>query len=326
MTALSVLDLVMIGEDKTFADAIEESRQLARHVETHGYKRYWIAEHHDMPGIGSAATALVINEIANATRHIRVGAGGIMLPNHAPLVVAEQFGTLDTLHPGRIDLGLGRAPGTSGPTVRALRGATPERDFAQDIAELRDYLANNGKRPVRGVPGIHDVPVWILGSSLFGADLAAKSGLPYAFASHFAPRYLMQAIAHYRANFQPSAQLARPYVMVGVNLFAADSDAQAQYLASSHRKWMLDLHVGRLGLLPKPQEGYVEQLPAHERAVLEQVMACTIIGGPQRVQAGLRSLIEQTEADELMIDCRIYEPSARLRSHAYAAQALESLA
>jgi len=325
MTALSVLDLVMIGEGKTFADAIEESRQLARHVEHHAYSRYWIAEHHDMPGIGSAATSLVINEIANATRHIRVGAGGIMLPNHAPLVVAEQFGTLDTLHPGRIDLGLGRAPGTSGPTVRALRGATPERDFAQDIAELRDYLADNGKRQVRGVPGAHDVPVWILGSSLFGADLAAKLGLPYAFASHFAPRFLLQAVAHYRANFQPSAQLAKPYVMVGVNLFAAASDAEADYHASSHRQWMLDLHVGRYGLLPKPQEGYVESLPAHERSVLEQVMACTIAGGPERVREGLRSLIQQTGADELMIDCRIHDPLARSRSQAYAAQALSAL-
>jgi luciferase family oxidoreductase group 1 len=268
---------------------------------------------------------LVINEIANATQHIRVGAGGIMLPNHAPLVVAEQFGTLDTLHPGRIDLGLGRAPGTSGPTVRALRGAAPERDFSQDIAELRDYLADNGKRQVRGVPGAHEVPVWILGSSLFGADLAAKLGLSYAFASHFAPRYLLQAIAHYRANFQPSAQLAKPYVMVGVNLFAADSDAEADYQASSHRKWMLDLHVGRFGLLPKPQEGYVQRLPGHERAVLEQVMACSIAGGPERVREGLRSLIEQTGADELMIDCRIHDPLARLRSHAYAARALAEL-
>ncbi|MFF7109157.1 LLM class flavin-dependent oxidoreductase [Pseudomonas sichuanensis] len=326
MTALSVLDLVMIGEGKTYADAIEETRQLARHVEQHGYRRYWIAEHHDMPGIGSAATSLVINEVANATRQIRVGAGGIMLPNHAPLVVAEQFGTLDTLHPGRIDLGLGRAPGTSGPTVRALRGAAPERDFETDIGELRDYLADNGQRPVRGVPGQHDVPIWILGSSLFGADLAARLGLPYAFASHFAPRYLLQAVAHYRANFKPSAQLARPYVMVGVNIFAAGSDAEADYLASSHRQWMLDLHVGRYGLLPKPQEGYVEGLPGHERAVLEQVMACTIAGGPQRVREGLRSLIEQTGADELMIDCRIHDPLARQRSHALAASALASLA
>ena len=325
MTALSVLDLVMIGEGQTFADAIEASRQLARHVEQHDYRRYWIAEHHDMPGIGSAATSLVINEIANATRQIRVGAGGIMLPNHAPLVVAEQFGTLDTLHPGRIDLGLGRAPGTSGPTVRALRGVAPERDFETDIGELSDYLADNGRRPVRGVPGQHDVGVWILGSSLFGADLAARLGLPYAFASHFAPRYLLQAIAHYRANFQPSAHLARPYVMVGVNIFAAHSDAEADYLASSHRKWMLDLHVGRHGLLPKPQEGYVEGLPGHERAVLEQVMACTIAGGPQRVREGLRGLIEQTGADELMIDCRMHDPLARQRSHAFTAQALAEL-
>jgi luciferase family oxidoreductase group 1 len=209
MTALSVLDLVMIGEGKTYADAIEETRQLARHVEQHGYRRYWIAEHHDMPGIGSAATSLVINEVANATRQIRVGAGGIMLPNHAPLVVAEQFGTLDTLHPGASTWAWAARPV---PPARpcALRGAAPERDFETDIGELRDYLADNGQRPVRGVPGQHDVPIWILGSSLFGADLAARLGLPYAFASHFAPRYLLQAVAHYRAHFKPSAQLARP--------------------------------------------------------------------------------------------------------------------
>ncbi len=325
MTALSVLDLVMVGEDKTFADAIDESRQLARHVEQHGFSRYWIAEHHDMPGIGSAATSLIISEIASATSHIRVGAGGIMLPNHSPLVVAEQFGTLDTLYPNRIDLGLGRAPGTGGPTIQALRRGAPERDFPQDVIEVMDYLADNGRRPVRGVPGAHPVPVWILGSSLFGAELAAVLGLPYSFASHFAPRFLHQAIAHYRKNFRPSEHLARPYVMVGVNVFAADTNEEADYLASSHRKWMTDLHVGRMGLLPKPREGYVESLPAHERDVLNQVMACTVAGDRDTVAKELRQLADQTGADELMIDCRIYDPEARMRSHEYAAQAMGGL-
>ncbi|CBJ41040.1 putative monooxygenase with luciferase-like ATPase activity (plasmid) [Ralstonia solanacearum CMR15] len=325
MTALSVLDLVMVGEGKSFATAIDESRQLARHVEQHGFGRYWIAEHHDMPGIGSAATSLIINEIASATSRIRVGAGGIMLPNHAPLVVAEQFGTLDTLHPGRIDLGMGRAPGTGGATVQALRRGAPERDFARDVVEVMDYLADNGRQPVRGVPGRHDIPVWILGSSLYGAELAAALGRPYAFASHFAPRFLHQAIAHYRKNFRPSEHLAKPYVMVGVNVFAADTNEEADFLASSHRKWMTDLHVGRMGLLPKPREGYVESLPEHERSVLEQVMACTVAGDQAKVGAWLRQIIDQTGADELMIDCRIYEPEARLRSHRYAAQAMDDL-
>lgn len=325
MTALSVLDLVMIGEGKSFADAISESRQLVRHVEHHGFGRYWIAEHHDMPGIGSAATSLIVSELASATSHIRVGAGGIMLPNHSPLVVAEQFGTLDTLHPGRIDLGLGRAPGTGGPTVLALRRGAPERDFARDVIEVMDYLADNGRQPVRAIAGRHDVPVWILGSSLYGAELAAVLGLPYAFASHFAPRFLHEAVAHYRENFRPSKHLAKPYVMVGVNVFAADTNEEAEFLASSHRKWTTDLHVGRMGLLPKPREGYVESLSEHERAVLNQVMTCTVAGDQAKVGAWLRQIVAQTAADELMIDCRIYEPQARLRSYQYAAQAMGEL-
>ncbi|NAO28853.1 LLM class flavin-dependent oxidoreductase [Pseudomonas syringae pv. dysoxyli] len=325
MTALSVLDLVMIGEGKTFADAINESRQLAKHVENHGYSRYWIAEHHDMPGIGSAATSLIISDLASATKSIRVGAGGIMLPNHSPLVVAEHFGTLDTLYPGRIDLGLGRAPGTGGPTIQALRRDAPERDFAQDVLELMDYLADNGRRPVRGAPGEHDVPLWILGSSLYGAELAASLGLPYAFASHFAPRFLDEALAHYRKNFRPSRFLSKPYVMVGANIFAADTKGEADFLASSHRKWMTDLHVGRVGLLPKPQEGYVENLPAREAAVLQQVMACTVAGDKAEVSSWVRKLVERTGADELMIDCRIYDPQARMKSHQYVAQAMGDL-
>lgn len=321
MTTLSVLDLVMIGEGKTFADAIDESRQLAVHAEKHGFGRYWIAEHHNMPGIGSAATSLIINEIASSTSKIRVGAGGIMLPNHSPLVVAEQFGTLNTLHPGRIDLGMGRAPGSGGPTVQALRRGAPERDFSRDVVEVMDYLADNGKQPVRGVPGRHNIPLWILGSSLYGAELAASLGLPYAFASHFAPRFLHQAIELYRKNFKPSAFLEKPYVMVGVNIFAAQTNVEAEYLASSHQKWMTDLHVGRLGELPKPQEGYVETLPEHERAVLAQVMACSISGDRAKVGAWLSNIIALTNADELMIDCRIYEPEKRLLSYQIVAEA-----
>ncbi|SAL05322.1 luciferase-like monooxygenase [Caballeronia calidae] len=325
MTGLSVLDLVMIGEDKSFAEAVDESRQLARHVEKHGFRRYWVAEHHDMPGIGSAATSLIISEIASVTSTLRVGSGGIMLPNHSPLVVAEQFGTLDSLYPGRIDLGVGRAPGSGGPTVQALRRGAPERDFAQDVVEVMDYLADNGKRPVRAIPGPHNVPLWILGSSMYGAGLAAALGLPYAFASHFAPRFLHQAIAYYRENFRPSTQLSEPYVMVGANIFAADTNEEAEYLASSHRKWMLDLHVGRVGELPKPVDGYVQGLPANERDVLNQVMACTVAGDKAKVGVWIRDIIDQTDADELMIDCRIYDPQARLRSHQYAAEAMEEL-
>lgn len=326
MTALSVLDLVMIGEGKRLADAIDESRQLAQHVEAHGFKRYWIAEHHDMPGIGSAATPLIIGTIASATSSIRVGSGGIMLPNHATLTVAEQFGTLDALYPGRIDLGVGRAPGSAGAAVRALRGAARERDFAEDVIEVMDYLADNGRRPARAVPEPHGVPLWVLGSSLYGADLAAKLGLPYAFASHFAPRFLDQAIAHYRQHFKPSPQLSAPYVMVGINVFAADTNDEAEYLASSHQRWMLDLHMGRMGPLPKPEHDYVRRLPEHERAVLDQVMACTVAGDRRKVGAWLGKIVERTGADELIIDSRIYDPQERQRSHAYAAEALRDLA
>lgn len=322
MTALSVLDLIMIGQEKNFTIALDEARELARHVEQHGYTRYWIAEHHDMPGIGSAATALVINQIAAATHSLRVGAGGIMLPNHSPLAVAEQFGTLDTLYPGRIDLGLGRAPGSAGAAVQALRRGAPERDFGQDVVELSDYLQDNGKRAARALSEPRDVPLWILGSSLNGADLAAALGLPYSFASHFAPRYLHQAIAHYRKNFRPSRYLLKPYVMVGVNVFAADTNDEARYLASSHRQWMLDLHMGRSGLLPKPVEGFMASLSSHERTVIDSVLSCTVAGNKAVVGDWMRSLIQQTGADELIIDARIYDPQARLRSHRYAADAL----
>lgn len=325
MTALSVLDLMMIGEGKNFADTLEGARQLARHIEQHGYNRYWIAEHHDLPGIGSMATPLIIQHLAAATSTLRVGAGGVMLPNHSPLIVAEQFGTLQTLFPDRIDLGVGRAPGSGGPTVRAIRGISQERDFAQDVQKLRDYLEDNGREPVRALPGRHDVPMWILGSSLQGADLAARMGLPYAFASHFAPQMLMRALAHYREHFRPSAYLKQPYTMAGVNVIAADTRAEARYLASSHQQWVVKLHAGRPGLLPTPEEGYLASITPTDQHGLDQAMACTAIGDKQDVGAWLREFIATTGVDELMIDARIYDPTARCRSYQLAAESIGDL-
>jgi luciferase family oxidoreductase group 1 len=325
MTALSVLDLMMIGEGKTFAHTIADATALARHVEAHGYKRYWIAEHHDLPGIASSATTLLIQHLAAATRTLRVGSGGIMLPNHSPLMVAEQFGTLDTLFPGRIDLGIGRAPGSAGLAIRAMRGDASERDFAQDIQQLTDYLADNGNQLVRAIPETHDVPVWLLGSSLNSADLAAKMGLPYAFASHFAPRFLMQAIAHYRASFQPSPLLDRPYVIAGVNVFAAPSRAEADYLASSHRHWVSNLYAGKAGALPRPEEGFMERLADVDRHNLAQAMSCTAVGDQDDVGSWLREFVATTEADEIIIDARIYDPQSRCRSYQLAAESIADL-
>lgn len=325
MTALSVLDLMMIGEGKGLAHSLEEAALLARHVEKHGYRRYWVAEHHDLSGIGSAATTLIIQHLAAATSTLRVGAGGIMLPNHSPLVIAEQFATLETLFPGRIDLGVGRAPGSAGPSIRAMRGDASERDFATDVSQLMDYLASNGRQEARGLPGRHDVPVWILGSSLQGADLAAKLGLPYAFASHFAPRFLMQAIAHYRTNFRPSEHLQQPYVIAGVNVIAAETHDEAEYIASSHRHWVNNLHNGVPGPLPQPEDGYMARLSNFELQGLAQAMACTAIGDKREVGAWLREFIATTGANELMIDARIYTPTARCRSYQLAAESIEDL-
>lgn len=322
MTALSVLDLMMIGEGKTFAHTIADATALARHVEAHGYKRYWIAEHHDLPGIASSATTLLIQHLAAATRTLRVGSGGIMLPNHSPLMVAEQFGTLDTLFPGRIDLGIGRAPGSAGLAIRAMRGDASERDFGQDIQQLTDYLADNGNQLVRAIPETHDVPVWLLGSSLNSADLAAKMGLPYAFASHFAPRFLMQAIAHYRASFRPSPLLDRPYVIAGVNVFAAPSRAEADYIASSHRQWVCNLYAGRAGPLPRPSEDFMDTLTNVDRHTLNQAMLCTATGDQDDVSSWLRQFITTTQADEIIIDARIYDAKARCRSYQLIAESL----
>jgi luciferase family oxidoreductase group 1 len=316
---------MMIGDGKTFAHTLDEAVTLASHVESHGYKRYWIAEHHDLPGIASSATTLIIQHLAAATKTLRVGSGGIMLPNHSPLVVAEQFGTLDTLFPGRIDLGIGRAPGSAGPAIRALRGDASERDFMQDIEQLTDYLADEGRQPVRAIPGKHIVPIWLLGSSLQSADLAAKSGLPYAFASHFAPRFLMDAIAHYRSTFRPSAALKQPYIIAGANVFAAQTRAEADYLASSHRQWVSKLYAGKPGPLPLPEEGFMERLSNYERYNLAEAMSCTAVGDQDDVGSWLRQFISTTQADEVIIDARIYDPIARCRSYQIAAESIADM-
>lgn len=322
MTALSILDLIMIGEEKSLVHSLDEALQFARRAEAAGYSRYWVAEHHNMPGIGSSATTIVMSHLAGGTSSIRIGSGGIMLPNHAPLIVAEQFATLETLYPGRIDLGVGRAPGSDRETVLAIRGQNPApREFSDDVTAVMNYLQDNRRQPARGIPGIHDIPVWILGSGLYGARLAAELGLPFAFASHFAPRYLMQAITTYREHFRPSPQLAAPYVMVGVCVFAAESREEAEYVASSHRQWVANLHAGRPGLLPKPAEGYMEQLSASQRIGLDQELACSVTGTRDIVRRWLQDFAEGTSADELMIDSRIYDPEARCRSYEIAAEA-----
>jgi luciferase family oxidoreductase group 1 len=318
MIPFSILDLAPITEGSDAAQSFRNSLDLAQHGERWGYNRYWLAEHHGMPGIASAATAVLIAHVAGHTTRIRVGAGGIMLPNHSPLVIAEQFGTLESLFPGRIDLGLGRAPGSDHVAARALRRnlASDADEFPQDVMELMDYFADAPRRPVRAVPGAGlNVPVWILGSSLFGAQLSAALGLPYAFASHFAPQMMMQAIEIYRSTFRPSAQLDKPYVMLGFNVFAADSDDEAQLLATSMQQAFVNLRSGRPTHLKPPVPGYIELLGPAERALLDQVLACSAIGARDTVAAQLRDFIARTGADELMLTSQIFDHAARLRSY-----------
>jgi luciferase family oxidoreductase group 1 len=318
MIPFSVLDLSPITQDGDAAQSFRNTLDLAQHAERWGYQRYWLAEHHGMPGIASAATAVLIGHVAGGTSKIRVGAGGIMLPNHSPLVVAEQFGTLESLYPGRIDLGLGRAPGSDQSTARALRRnlASDADEFPRDVVELMDYFAGESQNAVRAVPGQGlNVPIWILGSSLFGAQLAAALGLPYAFASHFAPQQMMQAVALYRANFRPSERLAKPYVMLGFNVFAADSDEEAAFRATSMQQAFVNLRSGRPARLPPPVKGYPELVGPQERALLDSVLSCSAIGAPRTVRASLNAFIERTGADELMITSQIYDHSARLRSY-----------
>jgi luciferase family oxidoreductase group 1 len=324
----SVLDLSPITEGGTAAQSFGNTLDLAQHAEAWGYNRYWLAEHHGMPGIASAATAVLIGHVAGGTRRIRVGAGGVMLPNHSPLVIAEQFGTLESLYPGRIDLGLGRAPGSDPATARALRRnlASDAEEFPHDVVELIDLMSDQPRQSIRAVPGTGSkVPVWILGSSLFGAQLAAMLGLPYAFASHFAPGQLMQAIALYRENFKPSAQLARPYLMLGFNVFAADTDEQAQVRATSAQQAFVNLRSGRPGQLPPPLPGYREKVGPAERALLESVLSCAAIGSPDTVRQQLQAFIDRTGADELMITSQIYDHTARLHSYEIAAQVRDRL-
>ena len=322
MIPLSVLDLSPINEGGSIAQSFRNSADLARHAERWGYRRFWLAEHHGMPGIASAATAVLIAHVAGATERIRVGAGGIMLPNHSPLVIAEQFGTLQALIPGRIDLGLGRAPGSDMRTAQALRRdlhASSEA-FPQDVVELLDFMSEHPRQAVRAVPGTGaQVPVWILGSSLFGAQLAASLGLPYAFASHFAPAQMMDAIALYRARFRPSAQCDRPYVMLGFNVFAADDDAQAAYRATSMQQAFVNLRSGRPARLPPPRHGYAETLGAQERALLDSVLTCSAVGSPETVRRRMEAFIARTGADELMISCQMFDHVHRLQSYEIAA-------
>jgi luciferase family oxidoreductase group 1 len=325
MIPASILDLSPIPEGGDAARSFRNTLDLARHGEAWGYRRIWLAEHHGMPGIASAATAVLIGHVAGGTSSIRVGAGGIMLPNHSPLVIAEQFGTLESLYPGRIDLGLGRAPGSDPATARALRRnlETDSDAFPQDVLELMDYFAATPRQAVRAVPGRGlEVPIWILGSSLFGARLAGALGLPFAFASHFAPALLMEAIELYRAAFRPSARLERPYLMLGFNVVAADSDAQARLLATSIQQSFVNLRSGRPGRLPPPREGYLEGLGAQERVLLEQILACSAIGCPATVSAALHDFLDRTRADELMLSSHLFDHQARLRSYQIAAEAL----
>ncbi|UZK68093.1 LLM class flavin-dependent oxidoreductase [Sphingomonas sp. S1-29] len=328
MTQYSIHDLVPVREGGTVATALADTAAYARQAEAHGYSRYWIAEHHGMPGIAGGATSVVIGHVAAATGRIRVGAGGIMLPNHAPLVVAEQFGTLDALFPGRIDLGLGRAPGSDQRTARALRRSleSDPNGFPNDVMELQSYFADDGQTGIRAVPGAGaDVAIWILGSSLFGAQLAAMLGLPYAFASHFAPDALDQAIAIYRRDFRPSAALERPHVMAGFNVFAADTDEEARYLASSMEQSFVALRTGNPGKMQPPVRDYRASLGAQGAAMLEQVLSCSAIGSPATVAREIAAFVARTGVDELMIAGATYDPEARLRSIALTAEAMQGL-
>ena len=319
MIPFSILDLAPIAQGASAADALRNSLDLARHAERWGYQRFWLAEHHNMPGIASAATAVVIGHVAAGTSTIRVGAGGIMLPNHAPLVIAEQFGTLAALYPGRIDLGLGRAPGADQLTAHALRrdAASAGDDFPDQLTELRGYFlpARPGQR-VRAVPGAGaDVPIWLLGSSLFSARLAARLGLPFAFAAHFAPTDLLDALAAYRDGFRPSAQLQKPHAMVGVNVLAARTDAEARRLFTSQQQAFANLIRGTPGQVPPPIDDIDAYWSPAEKARAQQMLSFAVVGSPETVARGLQERIALTGADELILTGHVFDHAARLRSY-----------
>lgn len=318
MVAISVLDLVPVREGQEPGDALRSSIDLARHAEALGYQRYWVAEHHNMTGIASAATAVVIGQLAAATKTMRIGAGGIMLPNHAPLVIAEQFGTLEALFPGRIDLGLGRAPGTDQMTMRALRRNPMSADtFPQDVLEVQAYFAPAGpNQAIQAVPGAGlDVPLWILGSSLFGAQLAAELGLPYAFASHFAPDALMQALAVYRERFKPSEQLDKAYAMPGINVIAAETDAEARHLATSLQQRFVGMVRGARGKLQPPLDDIDAYWSPAEKAHVSSMLRYAFIGSPETLKRNLRAFVAATQADEIMATAPIFDHEARKRSY-----------
>jgi luciferase family oxidoreductase group 1 len=328
MPVLSILDLAHVPEGSTPSDALRNSLDLAQHAEKWGYNRFWLAEHHNMIGIASAATSIAIAHVAGGTKTIRVGAGGIMLPNHSPLVIAEQFGTLDALFPGRIDLGVGRAPGTDQRTMRALRRDPTSADtFPQDVLELQALLGPlQPNQVIQAVPGTDsNVPIWILGSSLFGAQLAGMLGLPYAFASHFAPNALLPALQAYKQRFEPSAQLDKPYAMVGVNVIAADTDEEALRLFTSAQQAFTNMFRGTRGKLQPPIDDIETYWTPAEKAQAMGMLACSFVGSAQTVREGLDGILEQTGADELIVASAIYDHAARLRSYEILADVRESM-
>ncbi|OAO03853.1 LLM class flavin-dependent oxidoreductase [Parasphingorhabdus sp.] len=325
----SILDLSPVPQGSDVKQALDRSLALAQHGEALGYERFWMAEHHGMEGIASAATSVALAHIGQGTKTIRIGAGGIMLPNHAPMVIAEQFGTLEALFPGRIDLGLGRAPGSDQRTAQALRRNlnSDANEFPRDVIELQALLAGDERLGVQATPGQgSNIPLYILGSSFFGAQLAAALGLPYAFASHFAPQMLDEALAIYRREFKPSEQLAEPYVICGFNIFAADNDQEAEYLASSMMQSFVALRTGNPGKLPPPVEAYRESLPPQAQAMMAQIMQGSAVGAADAVKQGVGKFIERTGADELIISGSIFDQSARERSYEIAANVRELVA
>jgi luciferase family oxidoreductase group 1 len=325
----SILDLSSVLQGGDVRGALDRSLALAQHGESLGYERFWMAEHHGMEGIASAATAVALSHIGQGTKTIRIGAGGIMLPNHAPMVIAEQFGTLEALYPGRIDLGLGRAPGSDQRTAQALRRnlTSDANEFPRDVLELQAFLAGDDRLGIKATPGQGtNVPLYILGSSLFGAQLAAALGLPYAFASHFAPQMLDEALTIYRRDFKPSEQLAEPYVICGFNIFAADSSEEAEFHATSMLQSFVALRTGNPGKLPPPVEGYRESLPPQAQLILEQTLQGSAVGSPDEVKQGVERFIQRTGADELIIAGSIFDQTAREKSYAIAANIRELIA
>ncbi|MGQ7830492.1 LLM class flavin-dependent oxidoreductase [Altererythrobacter sp. Z27] len=327
MTALSVLDLVPVREGGTVAEGLHATTDLAKAAERYGYKRFWVAEHHAMDGIAGGATSVVLAHIGNATSTIRIGSGGIMLPNHTPFQIAEQFGTLDALFPGRIDLGLGRAPGAGPELQRALRKNLHQAAemFPQDVPELRALITGDVELPIHATPGLGaKVEFWMLGSSLFGAQLAARLGMPYAFAAHFAPDQLDDALALYRRDFQPSEQFDRPHVMVAMNVFAAETDAEAELLATSQQQSFVRLRTGNPGKLPPPVEGYRDTLPANAQAMLDHLGQAAAVGSVSTVRAKVAAFIERTGADEIIVSGATFDPAARIRSLELTMEAMRS--